>query len=345
MNLLLRCAMVTLLAGLRCFAADPVAVPAGDPTADPEEILVLPPVVVQGPFPAKGWVYARAGRTEVFSQLSAKETRIYLDDFLIFQDFVQGHFPEASLPVDQPVTVVLCDRTKAYRMFGGEADRTSSTLPGSHRFILIDAAEARRPEQSLRRRYVALAFDRHPPGRYPLWRELGTRDILARLRIGKERLEIGPLYSAAFGRGPSLDLAELLFMNRPSLETARRNGLMDGSASFHSTMFMHMCLFGSTPPHRNLREPYQTFIRRLEKEPLSEELFRECFGRDFAGMNRLFQAYITGGPNVKFESRFFRFTASDPFEVRPASPAEVLRVLEAARALRAPGAATGGSAP
>jgi hypothetical protein len=322
-----------LLASLGVPAAASDYSPPPGAVTDPEEILVLPPVFVKGRFPAKGWVYARAGRTEIFSQFSAKETRILLDDFLIFRDFVQAHFPEASLPADLTVTVVLCDRTKSYRMFGGAADRTSSTLFGSSRFILIDGAEARRPEQSMRRRYFDLAFGRHPADRYPLWRELGTREILARLRIGKDRLEIGPLYSAAFGRGPSLDLAELLSFTRPSLEIAKRNGLMNGAATHQSTMFMHMCLFGSTRPFRDLREPYQTFVRRLEKEPFSEELFRECFGRDFTEMNGLLRAYIIGGANVKFESQYYRYTPSAPFEVHPAPAADVERVLIEARAL------------
>lgn len=309
---------------------------ATDPIADPEETVVLPPIVVKGPFPAKGWLYARAGRTEVFSQLSAKETRNLLADFLVFQDFVQSQFPEASLPIDQPVTVVLCDRTRIFRIFGGAENRTSSSLPGSHRFILIDAAEARRPEQSLRRRYVALAFDRHPRGRYPLWRQLGTREILARVIIREAHLEIGSLYKYMFGRQRGPDLAQLLALSPQSKEFTDQNRWLAGEAYYHATFFMHMCLFGSTEPYRDLREPYQTFAQRLEKEPFSEDLLRECFGRSFAEMNSLLQAYMTGGANVKFESRHVRFTKGDSFEVSPASPAEIRRILEESHALRAP---------
>jgi hypothetical protein len=336
MKPMLRCAGVLSLVVFRCLAADPAVVPTSPASADPEEILVLPPVVVKGSFPAKGWVYARAGRTEVFSQLSVKETRVLLDDFLNFQDFVQAHFPEASLPVDQTVTVVLCDRTRSFRMFGGGEDRTSSSLPGSSRFILVDGAEARRPEQVLRRRYISLAFDRHPPGRYPLWRQLGTREILARVIIRETRLEIGLRYRRFFAQQRGPDLTRLLSLTWQSPEFADPKSWEAGEAYYHAEFFMHMCLFGATPPYRDLRKPYEIFIRRLEQEPLTEELFRECFGRDFAAMNYVFRAYITG-ENVKFESRHFRFTASDPFEVRRAEPAEVLGILQEAQALRPPG--------
>jgi hypothetical protein len=320
------------LAGQPLFAADQTSVPAGEPAADPTETLVLPRVVIQGDFSAKGWVYARSGNTEIFSQLRAKETQGLLDDFLIFQDFVRAHFPEAALPVDQIVTIIICDSTKTYRLFGGKEDRISSTLPSSNRYILIDASEVRVIDQPIRRRYVALAFERHSPGRYPLWRELGTREILARLIIQKDRLEIGPLYSVAFGPGSLLDLEQLLNFTNQTLELAKHNGVLDGAATHQSTLFMHMCLFGSTPPFRKLREPFMIFINRLENEPLTETLFRECFGMDYVSMQNLLRAYMTGGPNVKFESRHFRFPPGDTAKAHPTRPSEISQLLEAVRA-------------
>ncbi|AOS43476.1 hypothetical protein Verru16b_00521 [Lacunisphaera limnophila] len=316
-------AVILLLAGLPGLATEPDLLPDRARVSNPHDPLILPPVVVTGDFPTKGWLYARSGRTEILSQLRARETRDLLDDFLVFQDFVHAHFPEAALPADQPVTVVLCENTKTFRLFGGEADRTSSARSGTRPVILIDAAEARHVERSLRRRSVALAFERSPLGRYPLWRQYGTREILARVVIGRQRLELGLSHAHSFGpqRGP--DLARLLALTPAALAAAERNGEPVLDAYHHATLFMHMCLFGSTRPYRDLRDPYQTFIRRLETEPLSEELFRACFGRDFAEMNTLLQTYSTGGAKVKFESRHYRFPPGPPLEIRPARAADL----------------------
>jgi hypothetical protein len=332
MKAVLLCAGVLILTGLNLRATEPDLIPTNVSVTNPTEPLILPPVVVTGDFPAKGWLYARSGRTEIFSQLRARETRDLLDDFLVFQDFVPAHFPEAALPADLTVTVILCANTRTFRLFGGEADRTSSARPGARPVILIDAAEAHHIERSIRRRSVALAFDRQPPGRYPLWRQYGTREILARVLIGRHHLEIGISHQHSFGpqRGP--DLARLLALTPASLESAGRNGDPYAGAYDHATLFMHMCLFGSTPPYRDLREPYQTFIRRLETEPLSEELFRACFGRDFAAMNALLQSYLAGGPKVKFESRHYRFPPGPPLEIRPARAADLSNLLTSIRA-------------
>jgi hypothetical protein len=53
--------------------------------------------------------------------------------------------------------------------------------------------------------------------------------------------------------------------------------------------FVHMCLCG-----KNLiyRQPIQTFISRLDREPLSEALFKDCFKTDYAGMQDELFSYL-----------------------------------------------------
>lgn len=294
-----------------------------------------PPASLRRDIPTHGWHHARNGGTGILSRLSAEETKLHLEDFLIFQNFVRAHFPEAALPADWPLIVVVSHSTNTYRAFGGKEQRTSSTLPGSRHFILIDGAESGAIEQSIRRRYVELAFEQHPVDRYPLWRQWGTREILSRTLVGREQLQLGILHSSAFTPGQMIDLGRLLALTPDSPEAALRADGSSGPAYHQAMMFMHMCLFGSARYHRELREPFQRFTARLETEPLSEGLFHECFGMDYAEMHAVLRGYMSGSPIPRFEIQRYRFGTTASVAVHAASPEEVMVVLEQARALLA----------
>lgn len=45
-----------------------------------------------------------------------------------------------------------------------------------------------------------------------------------------------------------------------------------------SYAFVHMCLYGRG---KRYQKPFATFLTRLGKEPVSEELFKECFKMDY----------------------------------------------------------------
>jgi hypothetical protein len=319
-TLLLRVGAV-LLAGL----AGPAT--AAAETASP------PPFVANTAIPTKGWLYARCGATEVLSRLSARETRDYLADFVIFQNFVRLQYPQASFSPDWPLLVILCDRTGIFRAFGGEENRTSGELPENYNFILVDGSEARAIEQSIRRRYVALAFEQHAESRYPYWLQLGTRELLGQVRIGRNRVEVGNLETSWFQPGPMIDLGRLLALTKDSPEVARRSDGSLGPAYHQATMFMHMCLFGTGETQRTLRVPFARFAARLETEPLSEELFYECFGMGYADMHALLRGYMNG-ERTRFELQRHSFAFAKPFQVRKAELEEVIAVLEASQVLR-----------
>lgn len=319
-----------LLAGLPGHAAD--AAEAASP----------PPFVANTSIPTKGWLYARCGATEILSRLTARETRDYLEDFVIFQNFVRTQYPPAAFSPDWPLLVILCDRTRIFRAFGGEENRTSGELPDNYNFILVDGSEARAIEQSIRRRYVALAFEQHAEGRYPYWLQLGTRELLGQIRIGRNHVEVGNLETALFQPGPMIDLGRLLALTKDSPEVARRHDGSLGPAYHQATMFMHMCLFGTGETRRTLRAPFARFTARLETEPLSEELFYECFGMGYADMHALLRGYLNG-ERTRFEIQRHGFAFAKSFTVRPAQPEEVIAVLEASQGLRSMAASTASS--
>lgn len=340
-----------LTAGL--LATLPILRAAEQPaTPPPEETVVLPTFEVPGKFPAEGWVYARIGQTEFLSQLSEKQTRVFADDFAIFQEFVRARYPEAALPADQPVTVVLCNSTASFRQFGGSTEKFTDLLPHSNRFILIDASQVHYVERSIRRRWMDLAFNYQPPGKYPLWRQWAARELLTVLRINGDRLEVGyPPYNPHSEGGkivkpmgapmpPSVVSNQFYLMANTVLPLGSvfqgKRPWPEGADSYsfrmEATAFSHMCQFSTR--HTKWREPYKKFVTRLEAEPYSAELFQECFGKSPKDMERLLRDYIFS-PSLKYESLRFKFPPTADFEVREALPVEVLRLLRESQRLLA----------
>jgi hypothetical protein len=330
---------VRLIKALLGAAAAMVAAPFVFP-GHPAESVSGPSHATNRAVSTSGWLYARSGGTAILSRLSARETRLYLEDLLVFQNFVRSHYPEAALPADWPLVVVLCNSTQSFHAFGGQELRTSSVLPGSRHLILVDGAESSAIEKSIRRRYVALAFDQQPLGRYPLWRQWATREILAGALIGKKHVQLGTLGSSSFLPGPMIGLDRLLAITPESPEAQPRPDGTSGPAYHQAKMFMHLCLFGTAKYHPELREPFQRFAERLERDPLSEPLFQECFGMGYAEMHAVLRGYMNAGRSPPFKIHRYRYLPVAPVEIQPARPEEVLLVWGEARASRSPAFAT-----
>lgn len=339
-----------------CLLAAPLLVHPADKPSDtaalpPEEIIELPIFEVSGKFPAAGWVYIKINNTEFISQLSKNQTVILADDFAIFQEFVRAKYPEAALPADYPLTVVLCSSTESFRSFVPATRSGSSTFPDSNRFILIDTSQINKISKAIRKRWIGLAFRAQPLGKYPLWRELATQELLAATLITDGKLEVGftpfapnkqavkrvrylgepaqPTYSAQFNitRGDLLSFDALFQIKRPLPPTIDLF-----IASMEAVGFMHMCQFSTR--HKKWREPFRKFITRLETESFSEELFQECFRISSKDMKSILNAYLFDS-SIKYESFRYKFSPTFPFEVRDAEPVEVLRLLRECRRLLA----------
>lgn len=93
-----------------------------------------------------------------------------------------------------------------------------------------------------------------------------------------------------------------------------------------SHAFVHWGLFGDAGKHR---KQFLAFAQRLEKEPVSEALFRECFGLSYAQGLSALQTHIefVRGKVIGVEAeKGARLPAAPPIEVRDATPAEVARL-------------------
>jgi hypothetical protein len=101
-----------------------------------------------------------------------------------------------------------------------------------------------------------------------------------------------------------------------------RNPLGNNLWAKQAYAFVHFCMFGE-----NLRyqQALTTFIGRLAREPVSEELFKECFKTDYKGMAYELRGYLL---HTKHKYQRYEFKKDDQLtakdiELREATPAEI----------------------
>jgi hypothetical protein len=90
--------------------------------------------------------------------------------------------------------------------------------------------------------------------------------------------------------------------------------------------FVHMCLYGR---NQKYQKPFLQFITRLDREPLSEELFKECFKMDYKKMGLELRGYLefTDHKYMQFAAKKGQsLPEPPPFELVDAPDAVVGRI-------------------
>ncbi len=109
-----------------------------------------------------------------------------------------------------------------------------------------------------------------------------------------------------------------LFAYRPAPEAGK-----DDAWRAQCALFVRWAL--ATDDARR-REGLWTLIERLEKEPLSEALFRECLGQGFIENQRALQKYLPVAAKKAVRLRADNLTELPAFEVREATGREIARL-------------------
>lgn len=78
--------------------------------------------------------------------------------------------------------------------------------------------------------------------------------------------------------------------------------------------FVHMCLYGE---RGRFKKPFTTFLQRLGKEPVSEQLFKECFNMTYNQMLLQLRGYID---MTVYEGQAFRSKKGGPDLIDPPKP-------------------------
>ncbi len=130
-------------------------------------------------------------------------------------------------------------------------------------------------------------------------------------------------FNAALAHRGLLSMKELFAVANDS-ETARNT--LGSTWAKQCYAFVHWGLYGDNGKHQ---QAFITFIQRIEKEPVSEVLFKECFKKSYKDMELTIRGYveftshkIAGIQAVKGQ----KLPQPPPFELRDATEAEVGRI-------------------
>lgn len=155
--------------------------------------------------------------------------------------------------------------------------------------------------------------------RPPIWVEEGLAQIIMDIDLNDERLIYGKINTHAGaatggesadsdGTDPTMNTGAVVgeqpfnavlrhrklipldqFFAITADDPVTKNPLGNNFWAKQAYLFVHFCMFGEDLRYQSA---LSTFITRLAREPLSEELFKECFKTDYKGMNKELRGYI-----------------------------------------------------
>ena len=204
--------------------------------------------------------------------------------------------------------------------------------------------------RQLYREYIRFLLAAVQP-RPPAWLEEGLAQIFMAMEITDRRITVGQVedpnlisaeqaalnqlgtggtapqtdrdFNAALARRALLPMEELLSVKADSPVAQNPLGSTWAKQSY---AFVHWGLYGNLGKNQRA---FVTFLRRLEREPLSEALFKECFKKSYKDMALEIRGYIeftvhkVAGVEAK---KGEKLPEPPPFELREATPAEIGRL-------------------
>lgn len=204
--------------------------------------------------------------------------------------------------------------------------------------------------KQLYREYIRFLLAGVEP-RAPAWFEEGVAQIFMAMDVTRTEIVVGKLedpntisaeqaanldtgstatapaqdrdFNAALARRGLLPMAELLAVKHSDPQALNPVG---GTWAKQAYAFVHWGLYGDEGRHQ---KAFITFLARLDREPLSEALFKDCFKQSYKEMALTLRGYIemtsyrvAGVRAGKGE----KLPDAPPFELREATEAEVGRI-------------------
>jgi hypothetical protein len=89
--------------------------------------------------------------------------------------------------------------------------------------------------------------------------------------------------------------------------------------------FVHLCIYGE---NGRFQKGFMTFVARLQTEPLTEAMFKECFGMNYEKFGSFLRRYTASAwyKAQRFDLKKGKLPDPEPVELRDATPAEIARV-------------------
>lgn len=218
-------------------------------------------------------------------------------------------------------------------------------------------------DKQLYREYVRFLLSKSEP-RLPAWLEEGMAQIIMRMKVDKKEIIVGELedpnlvsaaagqiaavnallgaddpngiplpgapaedrdFNAALQRRRLVPLDQFFAVTPDSPEA--NNPLGNNVWAKQAYAFVHLCLYGEG---KRYQKPFTQFVVRTSKEPVSEELFKQCFGKSYKDMLIVLRGYIdfTNYEKQMFVAKGKDAGLPDPpkLQLRDATEAEVGRI-------------------
>ena len=310
--------------------------------------------------PPEKWLYAEIPGFEILSNLSKGATQRFVKDFLLLQEAMQVIMPGLRAgPVAVPTSLILTGRGDAFDQFIAAGERDARNRNNTQFFqdqergaIIVDFELAELmlednttlesdPYRSFYREYFRYLIHRNVSHRPPAWFEEGLVQLFSSIEFTKKWVNFAMIgdgfggerigdFNRMLARRALLPMGELL------ADPPRRRGTFWSAQAY---AFVHMCLYGR---NQKYQRPFLQFITRLDREELSEALFKECFKMDYKKMGLELRGYIefTDYKYRQFKAQKGQSLPDPPaFELREAPDAVVGRIKGEALRLGGHGAA------
>ena len=297
--------------------------------------------------PPESWHYAAIPGFEILSNISARETKRFVNDFLLLQEAMTVLMPGLVRDdVAVPTSLILCGRGNGFNRFmpvdrGDDVYSTNSLFfdDPERAAIVVDFALSELqldaittvesdPYRGFYKEYFRHLI-RHQVGHNcPVWFEEGLVQMFSAIDFNKKWITFAQI-GDGFGGGKDSDFNRLLsqrsLMPLPEM-FARDRVMTDAFWSAQCYAFVHMCLYGRG---QRYQVGFVKFVERLGSEPLSEELFQECFKKSYKDMALELRGYLDFT-----DHKYIQFTAKKgqalpeppPVALRDATDAESGRI-------------------
>lgn len=261
--------------------------------------------------PPESWHYAQIPGFEILSNISQSATKRFVDDFLLLQmviDTIMPGLSRSNVPV--PTALILCGRGNAFEQFVPD-DQSEARYGKNSLFfanaeraaIVVDFAlaeiqlsdnttEESDPYRGFYLEYFRYLIRRQMSRPPPPWFEEGLVQIFAAMDFNRKWITFAQI-GDGFGGPKTGDFNRRLAQRalipfRDFLEPGRSKE----RGTFWSAQcyaFVHMCLYGG---NKRYQRPFLNYIQRCDTEPVTEDLFKDCFKKTYKEMGLELRGYI-----------------------------------------------------
>ncbi|OHE89471.1 MAG: hypothetical protein A3G75_04905 [Verrucomicrobia bacterium RIFCSPLOWO2_12_FULL_64_8] len=295
------------------------------------------------------WRYAQAGKFEILSQISDLDMLRQLNEVLFVDSFVASALRDDfdrrySLPCllifnqsqDRYLDFIRADNveiTKRALVATGMTGRRF--LRGNEQTALVHIGNHYRNPYVGGASIVHNVFQQYAP-RAPIWFRVGVGNLIRVMDPGvswNPRRSFGHL----FMRQDLLPMHELVNGPLPPAHDLiidpEANARASETARWHHqiTLFTHWGLFGA---EEGRCRQFDRYVRRASEEPMTESLFRECFGIGYEEMRQVLRSYLGSRAfsSVNLTAERHKHLAALPrLAPRDATPGQVGRIKAEAR--------------